>query len=400
MQDSNIPTKFPIPFANAAGGGFVRPIPQASQIGIHDGWASLTDGFVPLNFQAVSAGGVPPFGQDVNGILFQITSWLRWYGAGGPITYDAAYSTAIGGYPRGAIVGSATAFGAQWISTAENNTTNPDTGGAGWAQVNSGAGQYAVDTGTPNVLAIAPPAGITAYAAGEVFFVSPANANTAAATLNVNGLGAVAIVNPDGTALLGGEIAPGVIMLVVYRAGSFQWINSPGGVRNLLAAAGAYFTDGGAVNAISIGPSPLLPVRNGLAYWIKPVATNTAAVTLNATGSALPLVRSDAAALQPGDIVVGQVFRATYDTAISKWRVAGPVASQLVGSGLKPNAAGAVAVDIDGLAAKTIPAGPDEIMLYDVAGGGVLKKATLANVITAISITDFLDSEIFFKGMF
>lgn len=132
MQDSGIPVKFQIPWANSAGGAFIRAIPQASQIGIQAGAASLTDGFPPTTFLPVGGGGTPPFGQDFNGILNQITAWLQWLQAGGPMQFDAAFSAAVGGYPKGAVVASVTTFGNFWISTAENNVTNPDAGGAGW----------------------------------------------------------------------------------------------------------------------------------------------------------------------------------------------------------------------------------------------------------------------------
>lgn len=107
-------------------------MPEASQIGIEGGAASLTDGFPPLNFTPISAGGVPPFGEDMNGILNQTTAWNRWLSAGGPILYDATFQAAIGGYPNGAIVGSLVVQGNYWMSTVDGNTTNPDTGGAGW----------------------------------------------------------------------------------------------------------------------------------------------------------------------------------------------------------------------------------------------------------------------------
>ena len=135
MQDSNIPAKFSIPFANAAGGSYIRVIPTASQIGITDGAASLTDGFVPMNFIHTDAGGIPPDGRDVNGILSQTTAWIRWLSAGGPVYYESAFSTAIGGYPKGAAIASATVAGVLWTSTVENNTSNPDTGGAGWITI-------------------------------------------------------------------------------------------------------------------------------------------------------------------------------------------------------------------------------------------------------------------------
>lgn len=134
MQVSQIPVKLPIAFASSAGAGFVRQVPTVSQIGIQAGAASLTDGFPPVTFLPIGSGGTPPFGADTNGILRQITQWQQWVQAGGPIAYDASFSTSIGGYPKGATVASATTFGTFWVSTADNNTTNPDAGGANWQQ--------------------------------------------------------------------------------------------------------------------------------------------------------------------------------------------------------------------------------------------------------------------------
>lgn len=132
MQDSSIPAKFPIPWANGAGGSYVRPIPTASQIGITPGAASLTDGFPPATFTPTGSGGTPPFGADTNGILKQITQWLQWEQAGGPVQYDSAFSASIGGYMKGSILANASTLGSFWISTVDNNTSNPDTGGANW----------------------------------------------------------------------------------------------------------------------------------------------------------------------------------------------------------------------------------------------------------------------------
>ena len=134
MQSSNIPTKIPLPFANAAGGSYVNTIPVNSQIGIVNGRASLADGFPPLTFTPIASGGVPPFGADMNGILKEITAIQQWQEAGGFFPYDSSFSTTIGGYPKGAILQSANTAGL-WVSTVENNTSNPDTGGAGWTSL-------------------------------------------------------------------------------------------------------------------------------------------------------------------------------------------------------------------------------------------------------------------------
>lgn len=134
MLASNIPAVFNIPWANSATAPYVHAVPEASQVSITPGAASLTTGFPPLNFQSYTAGGIPPFGNDLNGILNQITAWQRWTQAGGFPRYNAAFQTAIGGYPSGAILCDATSNWL-WVSTVDSNVTNPDTGGAGWQQM-------------------------------------------------------------------------------------------------------------------------------------------------------------------------------------------------------------------------------------------------------------------------
>jgi len=131
MLASSIPANFQLPFGNSASGTYIRAIPVASQIGITAGAASLTDGFPPVCFADPLAGGVPPSGADFNGILNEITANIRWWGAGGYPKRDATFSAAIGGYPNGAILQSADNTG-YWISTADNNTSNPDADGANW----------------------------------------------------------------------------------------------------------------------------------------------------------------------------------------------------------------------------------------------------------------------------
>lgn len=130
MQSTDIPNRFPIPFANGAGSGFIRDIPTAASTS--PGVASLTEGFPPECFQPIGAGGVPPAGEDMNGVLFRVTGWARWQAAGGPVTFNSAFSTAIGGYPKGAFLQSAVTPGLFFVSTVENNIVNPDADLTGW----------------------------------------------------------------------------------------------------------------------------------------------------------------------------------------------------------------------------------------------------------------------------
>lgn len=131
MQSSNQPEKISLPFATS---GQKQPIPVASQIGIEDGRASYSDGFPPLTRTPLAAGGVPPFGTDMNGILNAITLIQQWQSAGGFFTFDAAFAASIGGYAKGAMLLKADGSG-YWRNNVENNVANPDTGGAGWAAI-------------------------------------------------------------------------------------------------------------------------------------------------------------------------------------------------------------------------------------------------------------------------
>ena len=131
MQLSNSPGKLVLPFASA---GNKNSIPVDSQIGITPGAASLADGFPPLTMTPVAAGGVPPSGLDMNGILYELSNVIRWANAGGGYTYDADFATDsnVGGYPKGARVLRADGSG-YWFNTADGNETDPDSpSGTGW----------------------------------------------------------------------------------------------------------------------------------------------------------------------------------------------------------------------------------------------------------------------------
>ncbi|NPT59117.1 hypothetical protein [Paraburkholderia elongata] len=136
MQASNIPSKVPLPFANS---GTKNTIPTASQIGITPGAASLTDGFPPLTFTPLASGGVPPAGADFNGVLNLITAIQQWQSAGGNFKWDSAFSTSVGGYPKGAVLVNSTNDG-MWLCLADNNATNPDAtdgSAANWAPIDA-----------------------------------------------------------------------------------------------------------------------------------------------------------------------------------------------------------------------------------------------------------------------
>jgi hypothetical protein len=220
MQSSNAPNKIQLPFAAS---GTKNTIPVPSQQGVTPGAASFTDGFPPTTFTPLSAGGVPPAGADFNGILNSITALQQWKSAGGQFPFDVTFATAIGGYPKGATVLKADGTGL-WISTAENNTANPDTGGAGWlafsvSSVQSGSYNSGNDVGIVNALGVVLNPQPAALHPGMIVIVyGIAATNTGAATLTVNGLGTYPINGPVGLALTGGEITIGSTMQFIVAA--------------------------------------------------------------------------------------------------------------------------------------------------------------------------------------
>jgi microcystin-dependent protein len=207
MSQSDIPSKFPIPWANGAGAPYVRVIPQASQIGSQNCAASLTDGFPPLTFLPAPNGGCPPFGQDFNGIFKQLSQWARWQGAGGLVPYDSSFSSSIGGYPNGAALQNASIRSCAWISTVDNNASDPDTGGANWIAACPGGGNGGVSTGSANSQTIT--ATPFVVATGATFSYIAGFTNTSSLSVTVNGVGPTQVYRRTqlGTSLtVGGEV--------------------------------------------------------------------------------------------------------------------------------------------------------------------------------------------------
>ncbi len=141
MQTNSQPKLLPVPFADA---GSKQNIPNDSQIGITAGRASYVDGFPPLTRTPLAAGGMPPFGTDFNGVLNDITAALRWSQSGAGYPFNAAFNTAISGYPKGAKIPNSTLDG-YWLNTVDGNSANPEAAGAvitGWVPT----GNYGITT--------------------------------------------------------------------------------------------------------------------------------------------------------------------------------------------------------------------------------------------------------------
>lgn len=223
MQQAGIPTKIPTIWGVSANPPYINTIPVPSQIGIQNGRASFTDGFPPNAFLQQSAGGAGPWGGDFNGILQLMTQWLQWYQAGAPVVYDPAFQSSIGGYPNMAIVQSAKTPGLLWLSTVDNNLTNPDTGGAGWQP----QGQpFVVATGAANTYSGATLA-MSQRLSNVVIRTTIPVTNTGASTFNA-GYGALPINTLLGVGTPNGFLQAGSIVSLIDTGGQFACVAGGG----------------------------------------------------------------------------------------------------------------------------------------------------------------------------
>jgi hypothetical protein len=78
-----------------------------------------------------------------------------------------------------------------------------------------------VDTGSADAYILNFVANFPAYADGIIIYWLPANTNTGPSTINVNGLGPVAIINQDGSALYAGQIRAAEFAQIIYLGGAF-----------------------------------------------------------------------------------------------------------------------------------------------------------------------------------
>jgi hypothetical protein len=149
MQEANAPTPYSVLFGSSASPTYIRTVPVTTA---DPNAASFTDGFPPNTFTPPGAGGAPPDGRDVNGLFLSLTQAAQYLQAGGALLFSSAFATAIGGYPKGSVLTSATNPTVLWTSTVDNNSNDPDGTESPTNWVSLGAGRMLSDTayGTTN----------------------------------------------------------------------------------------------------------------------------------------------------------------------------------------------------------------------------------------------------------
>ena len=183
----------------------------------------------------------------------------------------------------------------QVISQTQNSTTT-------WGGTSGGTANAQTLTLTP---------AITAYAAGQRFRFVAGFTNTAAATLNVNGVGAVSVVlSTTGGALTSNYIEVGLTYEVLHNGTNFRLLNDPA-----LIKRGEYENLGqstGTANALvltSTGPR-LTSTAIYKTFIFATNLANTGATTVAIDGlTAINVITADNIALRAGDLQASRFYQ-------------------------------------------------------------------------------------------
>lgn len=129
MNRSESPKKQPKPFGVNGQRVAILPTTPAG-----DNSASYEQGFPPITMILKSAGGLPPKGQDMNQILYELSALGRWSSTGALNTFDSEFASEIYGYPSGAMLISDDGERI-FINTTEGNLSDPNSNGTGWKDI-------------------------------------------------------------------------------------------------------------------------------------------------------------------------------------------------------------------------------------------------------------------------
>lgn len=147
------------PFGAEATAGTINVIPDERPSGAAPQLASWSLGFPLITMTYPGAGGLPPFGQDMNGVLNAISQHTVYLGGGGLYKWSGAYVAAAGGYSKGAVVQSNDGLNS-YVSLVDGNTVDfnsvPSSIGTSW-KIYSGVGliQGQATEASPGIAAIA-----------------------------------------------------------------------------------------------------------------------------------------------------------------------------------------------------------------------------------------------------
>jgi len=277
------------PFGENATPGTIDPIPETRGPGDDPQQATWDEGFPLVTMTPLAAGGIPPKGQDFNGVLNAISEHTVFTGRGGQYKWSSAYVTASGGYDIGDVIQADDGLNS-YVSLVNTNTANfnttPASIGVSWALY---AGRKTQDQATETLSGIAEIATQAEVTTGadDARIITPAKLRGAQATQ------AEAEAGTDNTKLM-----------------------TPLRARQQRDKAG-FAIDTGTANAYVCAFTPAIASRiEGQVLKFKVATTNTGASTLNDGVGVVALVGGAQTALQGGELVASGDAWVQWNTSV------------------------------------------------------------------------------------
>jgi hypothetical protein len=115
-----------IPFGKNATPGTIDTIPKTRGPGDDPQQATWDEGFPQVTMTPLAAGGIPPKGQDFNGVLRAISEHTVFSEHGGQFKWSSDYVTESGGYSIGDVVQADDGLNS-YVSLVNTNTANFNT---------------------------------------------------------------------------------------------------------------------------------------------------------------------------------------------------------------------------------------------------------------------------------
>jgi hypothetical protein len=205
------------------------------------------------------------------------------------------------------------------INVVRNNTLSPARVANALDALNyskQGILQAYTASGT-DTYAVTGPVAITAYASGQIVFVTFTNANTGASTLNINSTGAVALKDNEGNALSAGALIAGGSYIFKHNGTDFWMVGASGG--------GGAGTPGGADTYVQYNDASAFGGEADMAYnettntlTVDVVAVDTEAYDATGWNGDLSVPTKDAVRDKIEDItgtdLIGKVDEETFAT--------------------------------------------------------------------------------------
>jgi hypothetical protein len=253
---------------------------------------------------------------------------------------------------------------------------------------------YAAGTLSGGVYSITlSPAMITPYAAGKEFAFKADTANSGAVNVNVNSLGSIDLLMPNGAELEAGYIPANAIVLCRCQSATVAQVLSVNGKPTLIRAGAA----GGTATALTATLTPAgltLSDLNGIVIEVVTASAATGAATFQVNALAATAIKKNTdAAIVADDWKSGQVIRLRYDG--TNFQLLTPTNTVKAGIlGAHRNMVVAYA------SASTVTVTADELIVKNSDGSAIVLSAVSETVDITVSGAGGLDTGVEANGKY